>query len=175
MPQTIDQKFTYDDGSPIAKENLEYFHGKPRGIWYGIGGNWLQFCLNEHPSGLHPYVYEIMPNYSRMLVLNNQEQLDKLEKEYGDWESVKPQKILMSPELLKHLSPYKKEIYVDKGLDSHYTRPWHMDWKKVASTFSGIEINPRSMSARWTKDWAVHSGCIWDPSGITNYKLITIL
>ena len=44
-----------------------------------------------------------------------------------------------------------------------------VDWKKVASDWSGVEIliNPRELNERWLwSTWDIPSGCIWDISGI---------
>ena len=41
-----------------------------------------------------------------------------------------------------------------------------IDWKKVASKYDGIEINPYQFEARyqylWYYGWDVASGCIWN-------------
>lgn len=51
----------------------------------------------------------------------------------------------------------------------------YVDWKKVASDWSGVEIliNPRELNERWLwSTWDIPSGCIWDISGIKSITKI---
>ena len=50
-----------------------------------------------------------------------------------------------------------------------------VDWGKVASDWSGVEIliNPRELNERWLwSTWDIPSGCIWDISGIKSITKI---
>lgn len=51
----------------------------------------------------------------------------------------------------------------------------NVNWKKVASDWSGVEIliNPRELNKRWLwSTWDIPSGCIWDISGIKSINKI---
>ena len=52
-----------------------------------------------------------------------------------------------------------------------------IDWKKVQDDgWAGIQICPYRGEARyssmWYYGWDVASGCIWDPAGLTSFKLL---
>lgn len=52
----------------------------------------------------------------------------------------------------------------------------YIDWKKVASKYDGIEINPYQYEARfqymWYYGWDIASGCVWNLSNV-KLKLLT--
>ena len=35
--------------------------GKPFGLWWSCGGEWLEWCISEMPEWVHPFVYEVTP------------------------------------------------------------------------------------------------------------------
>ena len=54
-----------------------------------------------------------------------------------------------------------------------------INWRAVAGDYAGLIITPYQWSRRlepysWYYGWDCASGCIWDPSAITDIKLIEI-
>jgi len=48
-----------------------------------------------------------------------------------------------------------------------------VDWRKVASDWSGVEIliNPRELNDKWLwGTWDIPSGCIWNIEGINSIQ-----
>jgi len=58
------------------------------------------------------------------------------------------------------------------GVENDYGKI-DVDWKKVASDWSGVEIliNPRELNERWLwSTWDIASGCIWNIDGIESVR-----
>ena len=72
-------------------------------------------------------------------------------------------------ELMQFNSEYKADVYMKDAGEA-------IDWKKVASKYDGIEINPYQYEARyqytWYYGWDVANGCIWNLSRV-KLKLLT--
>lgn len=68
---------------------------------------------------------------------------------------------------LDELLEFDKQFSVNNGYKN-------IDWKRVAKSYNGIEINPYQYKARfnisWYYGWDVASGCIWNPKAITNIE-----
>jgi len=47
-----------------------------------------------------------------------------------------------------------------------------LNWQTLARDYWGIELDPENIYARWSHEWAVHSGCIWNKRGIAGIKLL---
>lgn len=79
--------------------------------------------------------------------------------------------IKTNDDLIELFNNFKAQVY------SNY---WAVDWRKVASEFSGCEIqnyhhlkwnNSLPMqSSTWFCGWDVSSGCLWDLTKIKSYK-----
>lgn len=113
---------------------------KPRGLWYACGTEWIDFVNREYKYGKGDYLYEITLNPSRMLFIDDPLDFMKFEKAYGVF----------------------------------YGRDKIIDWSKVAERYGGIEICPyryeMRMRSTWYYPWDVASGCIWDPSAVSDIK-----
>ena len=72
-------------------------------------------------------------------------------------------------ELMQFNSEYKADVYMKDAGEA-------IDWKKVASKYDGIEINPYQYEARyqytWYYGWDIANGCIWNLSRV-KLKLLT--
>lgn len=131
--------------------------GKPLGLWYGFGSNWINFIKDgvtwdadygttlKSVIGDEIYIYKIYLDLSNIIILNTNDKVYDFCEEYS---------------------------FGDK-----------IDWTKVSKKYKGIEIpNFESLGVRsWWKDkrdnkyewlytWDVNSGCIWDVSAITKYR-----
>jgi len=76
--------------------------------------------------------------------------------------------IKTNAEMLQFNSEYKADIYMKDAGEA-------IDWKKVASKYGGIEINPYQYDdamLSWYYGWDIASGCIWNLSGV-KLKLLT--
>ena len=113
---------------------------KPKGLWYAIGTEWIDWVRSEMPDWEGEYIYKVNLNPNKILFLESHDDIDKftrkykLEKDYSD------------------------------------TDTFDINWEKVSSEYSGIEISPYQESARyevfWYNGWDVASGCIWKKEGI---------
>lgn len=115
--------------------------GKPLGFWYSVGGSWMEWCLEECPHWVRPYIYEVTILDSKSIKsICNVEEFDKFDSEYA-----LPQK-----------HPCR---FTD-----------HIDWDKLKNEFSGIQISPylwkRRLESVWYYGWDCASGCVWDFSSI---------
>ncbi len=133
------QNLQFQD-SLVGTQSTEF---KPRGLWYSLGMEWIEFLRDEMPNGAknRTYLYEIQINPSKVLIIDTEEKFIEFNSIYS----------------------IQNDEYVD--------------WKKVAQSYSGIEIAPYMwtfrMSHMWYYGWDVASGCIWKKDGIENIKLIT--
>ena len=76
--------------------------------------------------------------------------------------------IKTNDEMLQFNSEYKADVYMKDAGEA-------IDWKKVASKYGGIEINPYQYDDAmllWYYGWDIASGCVWNLSGV-KLKLLT--
>jgi len=122
---------------------------KPRGLWYGCGREWLDYCEdNVHGKGEQEYVYALTLDFSKMIVVKDAQTIQSFHEKYkappaGTWGAA---------------------VY-------------HIDWQKVAQDYSGIEICPyndfgRTHLRAWYRNWDVASGCVWDSAALQNVQLL---
>jgi len=122
---------------------------KPEGLWYACGNDWIQWVSGEMPEWIGRYIYSLKINEDKMLMIESAEQ-------FKDFE----------------------EKYAGRGRGGA-----RLNWKPVAEgdrarglkPYGGIEICPaqyESQAISWYSSWDVASGCIWDPSIITEATLI---
>lgn len=123
---------------------------KPIGFWYGIGGDWFEWCLSEMPNWIGGILYEVViPNSKNIFRIENSTQLKEFTLKYYD----------------------KNERILGKDI----LRTYDIDWKKVASDYDGIEISPyiyqMRMEIGWYYSWDVASGCIWNTNAVKLKKI----
>ncbi len=121
---------------------------KPRGLWYGIGTEWLDWIRSEMPQWEKNNVFLVKLDDSKILKINNKLDLITFSEKYGNNGD-------------GHFN-YEKYLYID--------------WPKVAKDYQGIEISEYLYSARydvmWYYGWDVASGCIWGNGVIKNINKI---
>ena len=140
--------------SPKPIEAIKDFSGsctaapKPRGVWYAPGSEWLDWMSGEMPDWLNDvnYIYKLTPNYS-----------GGLDSSGGVLRLSTEEDILR----------FSEEFSISS---------YEIDWAKVASIWDGIEIIPYQhslgYSIRWYYGWDIASGCIWRPSGASEFSLL---
>jgi hypothetical protein len=131
---------------------------KPKGLWYGLGDEWLHFLEYNMPSRLrgYSYVYTIQPSSSVLHISDLEENFE---------------------ELLE----FTKRYGADYDAFSDIKCP-AIDWKVVAKDYDGIEIIPFICGTGdlpagedcvfWYDGWDVASGCIWNPNGVSSLELV---
>ena len=121
---------------------------KPNGFWYGFGSEWIDWTRSEMPDWIGKYIYSVDIGTTNVLQIKTHMELMQFSREYS-------QVGLMS------------KVYREGEV---------IDWKKVASKYDGIEINPYQFEARykylWYYGWDIASGCVWNLSGV-KLKLLT--
>jgi len=125
--------------------NEQEIHFKPKGLWFSFGTEWIDFVTREYRGN----------NYSIQNV-------NVYDIETND------SKILTIG--MENESLFLETYGVENDSDS-----MNVDWKKVASDWSGVEIliNPRELNERWLwSTWDIPSGCVWDISGIKSITKI---
>lgn len=111
---------------------------KPKGLWYSIGGAWIEWMQSEMPSwytaAAHLYEVELSPD-ARIVRLTSE----------------------------RDLAAFEDGFSVD---DATTGRIRSIDWERVAGLWDGIEFSPYVWSARMKYMWYsmvdVPSGCVWN-------------
>lgn len=117
---------------------------KPDGIWYALGGDWSDFAELIGLTGTGTqYVYEIEVDYSKVLKLDSVQKVIDFSEKYS---------------AAMHGLPL-------------------INWQAVAEDWSGVEFSPYfrqiRMKLMWYASVDVPSGCVWEPSAVTKFDLIT--
>jgi len=126
---------------------------KPKGLWYAVGNDWLQFVAREFGGGFGPHLFKIDINPSAMIMIHDHDSFIRFANEYGIKDD--PLAIFMN----------RVETIMN------------IDWIRVASDYSGIEISPymgrfRLSNHMWYYGWDVASGCIWREDAINDYEFL---
>ena len=118
---------------------------KPRGLWYSMGDQWIQFAKSEMRDKFddHEYLYDLQiktttidnPDASSVLVLKTQEDAEKLFKRNG----------------IQRVSRYSA---------------LQVNWAWIARHYGGIEVKDAALHLFY--GWDIDSGCIWNRKAITN-------
>jgi hypothetical protein len=131
---------------------------KPKGLWYGIGDEWIKWVRSEMPDWESDNVFKIDIDETKILKITNYEELVEFEQKYTairqvDRTDFRPSAMMAS----MHPS---------------------IDWVKVANEYGGVEIAPYIYEARyehrWYYGWDVASGCIWGDGVITNILKLNV-
>ena len=90
--------------------------GKPNGLWYSVGNEWLEWCIAEDFTDIiyNRKLYEITLNTNQMLFIKNAEEMRAFNKAFKMKEKNE-----------------NKVFFHDR-----------IDWLKVSKKYSGIEIAP---------------------------------
>jgi hypothetical protein len=120
---------------------------KPRGLWYALGGEWLQFLTSEWENHGMEYdnVFHLNIDYSSILRINNTQKFDEFEQKYSE-----------SGGKYKSMVDWRKVSQDYKGVEI------------IPYNYS------KRLKSMWYYGWDIGSGCIWDTSAIKNYNKINI-
>ena len=145
---------------------------KPVGLWYGIADSWIDWCLGEDYGGIHKYIYELIIDETKILKIDNIEKFEAFEREHKDlpeWEKKRRETT----------HPWETGINGVPDVKGAYLRLNSINYERVASNFSGIEISPylweKRMESMWYYGWDCASGCIWKPDAIKGLRLFAYL
>lgn len=135
------------DPGMVVKGKQEIWK-KPRGLWYSCGDDWIHWCdVNNFGEGEQEYVYVLTLDLSKMIVIQNDAQMQAFD-----------------------------EKYKAPPVGTWGSAVTHIDWRKVANDYGGIEICPYNTYGRyktaWYEPWDVPSGCVWDPAVLKDVKLL---
>ena len=130
---------------PALQVKPEYALQKPKGLWYGCGDSWIEWVKIEMPEKLEKanYLYEVKLG-EEIIQISSDDEFDNFQSEFG--------------------------------FGSGWRGP-AINWKEIQEQeYNGIEICPynweRRMKSDWYYPWDVASGCIWDPSGVSDIILL---
>lgn len=141
-------------------------NGKPFGLWYGVGTQWIDFVVNEMPKGVKTYIYELIVDLPKILVVQDEKHATEIEKEYGVWSDFHKFGWYDPAGAIQHIQHH------DNGQTVSTQRPKLIDWQKAGQKYFGVEVNPEKIYSPWSDRWDVHSGCVWNKSGIISLQLI---
>lgn len=136
---------------------------KPKGLWYGLGMNWIYGASRfaRHLADTYEYIHKLTINESRVCILDTPEKYVEFTKKYGE-----------------KASPRIDWMFIN--------------WNKVSKDYSGIEThNPRGVVGdlgrqvevdgnkidtmsyfNWLLSWDVSGGCIWAEDAIKSIDLV---
>ena len=128
---------------------------KPCGLWYSVegpaGNHWREWCEVEHFDGLGQHVYTLDINFDDVLVIDGEHEFDWFDRKFS--------------------MPYSCN-----GMPADMSqRMQQIDWPRVATEFSGIEIVPylwsKRMNVFWYYGWDCASGCIWHSRAVASFTV----
>jgi|688.fasta_scaffold24779_16 hypothetical protein len=136
-------------------------HGKPGGLWYGFGDNWINFKK-------YGVTWDTKENVPLKGVMNSEVYIYKL---YLDMSEIM---ILNTEDLFKEFT----EKY-----STHQNYPHNINWDLVSKKYKGIEfpnyeeigvrnLHQESKEYYWAYTIDANSGCIWDVSAIKKFRLL---
>lgn len=117
---------------------------KPKGLWYAIGYESIEWCKNEMPEWIEPYLHEIIVDESKILIISNIRQFEEFEDKFG--RVVKPFDF-----------NYIDWIKVSEKYSGIEINPYL--WAK--------RLHSKSI---WYYGWDIASGCIWKSDAIIDIK-----
>lgn len=129
----------------IALHNMHYQQKvdfKPRGIWYDLNGEWLDWCSTEMPHYIKKNDFELKLDFKKMLLLRTEDAVRDFAACY---------QVQLNPD---------------------FSSLRNIDWPRVAQEYAGIEIAPYQYSLRFARDflwyygWDCASGCVWSADAI---------
>ena len=130
---------------PVSSQKVS---GKPKGFWYGCDGEWERWAKRDLPGHLGEHNYNVRVDLSKMIVIRDYQSLMSFEKKYG-------------VNVLDKVPGFEDMVDI------------YIDWPRVATEYSGIEIAPHISKAKmrdWYSGWDVASGCIWEKSALKSVE-----
>lgn len=121
---------------------------KPKGLWYSLGKEWINWCGSEMPHWISKYNHMLDVDISRIFIISTVDDIRRLEKVYQG---------------------------IDEEFEKWGRGYITIDWDKLSKDFDGIEIrnyydlkfsnysdSPIGGPSIWFNLWDVPSGCIWN-------------
>jgi len=120
---------------------------KPKGLWYAQGSSWFDWCKSESFSDFSDclYIYEIIPNYEKVLRISSENEFDYFEEKY------------------------LKKDYIFSMMDKI---DWTLVSKEYSGIEIIPYLWRKRYDHFWYHGWDISSGCIWNATGIKEVKLI---
>ena len=120
---------------------------KPRGLWYAIGTDWIDWVRDNMPDWETDHTFKLELDDSKILHLGKDMSYAEFEQLFG--------------------ADFFPSNYGD------YTDASNIKWWKVKAynggKYSGIEIeNPGGDIGSWLRTWDISSGCIWRANAVKN-------
>lgn len=116
---------------------------KPKGLWYAIGTEWIDWVRSEMPEWEGDYLYKIDLNSNNILFLKTYDDLSSFTRKYSDEPSLDTMNINWEKVSNEYsgieINPYQYKARYD---------------------------------ILWYYGWDVASGCIWDKSGIQSINKV---
>jgi len=124
---------------------------KPRGLWYAIGTDWIDWVRDNMPDWETDHIFKLELDDSKILHLGKDMSYTEFEQLFG--------------------ADFRK----------YETNPvcTNIKWWKVkaykGAKYSGIEIvHPGGMMGSWERTWDISSGCIWRTNAIKGITKINL-
>ena len=126
---------------PSSKQRIDF---KPIGMWYGIGTEWVDWVRSEMSHWETDNVFKIDINPSKMLFIKNENDVIKLQEQYG----------------------------VDKFGMGDYKIDWSLVAKDYSGIEFNPYHYALSRKYMWYYSIDVASGCIWDKGALKRAQAI---
>jgi hypothetical protein len=122
---------------------------KPRGLWYAIDNEWLEWCLDNMSHWIKENVFELEIDISKIIVISNKTELNNFIKKFTE----------VKYECLETINwNLVKEEY--NGIEIvNYN---HLKYNIGYQSFHNFPT--------WFYGWDVSGGCIWNLSIIKDIK-----
>ena len=166
------------DVPQIVEPGYYRMNGKPFGLWYAFGRDWIDFVANQMPSGVVDNIYEVVLNPTRLLVVKDQKTVEEIEKEFAVLSGFKNHG--WSSDDKYGMFGGIKKVGWGIGTSKNPNGPGYvttehprlLNWEQMRQAYDGIELYPEKIEAAWSEDWTVDSGCIWNKQGIKTLKTL---
>jgi hypothetical protein len=124
---------------------------KPRGLWYAIGTEWIDWTRDNMPEWETDYAHRAHVDESKILRLGHDMTIQEFESRFGaEHETIETAPVCTA------IHWWKVKAY--KG-----------------AKYAGIEVmHPWGGIGSWLRTWDVSSGCIWNPAAIKSIETITL-
>lgn len=130
---------------PVKQDNSRM--GKPNGLWYGVGTSWIDWVKSSVPGWIQKHVFEITPEYSNILKIQNFDELVEFSNEYS---------YRLQDDISFKVIDWIKVAEKYDGIEiTNYMYKTRMNFDYF-----------------WYWGWDVASGCIWNKSAISDIKRI---
>jgi hypothetical protein len=162
--------------------------GKPFGLWYGLGTQWIDWVCENMGCEHYKYFYEVK-------IVGNVLQLKTKQDHIDFWEKYKHDTFRTVESNRRYDS--RRQPNLENLRDAWKTYDWLplINWAKVQEEYDGIEVMggkfhnaalydskytyetegdkdfPRG-SIKWVYSWDVDSGCIWNKDAIEIGQLL---